>query len=209
MRADNWILEPMSNILQVLSKLLDIPQRDCIPATETWDEWPERIVMSKTLLWTGKGMSLNQLALSDGTDDWIMADVCGFPTLPVQIHEPLGAALWGFADGLLWPATVWDTVHYTRPRMVKELVKDLPGKLSRVDLKHLNTDAFTAPREWATIAVGVLKRLVPGEHRSLYEVDMHGIRLIVPPKVVGITEPQKVNSHQKDLVRKPREKWEH
>ena len=195
----------MTNILQVLSKLLDIPQRECIAATETWDEWPERVVESSTLLWAGNRMTLKQLTLDDGTDDWIMADVCGFPTLPVRIGEPLGGALWKFADGLLWPATIWDTVHYSRPRPVKELIKDLPGKLSRVDLKHLNTDTFTTPRDWETIAAGVLKRLVPGEHRSLYEVDMHGIRIIVPPKVVGITEPQKVKNAP---PLKPLTKWE-
>jgi|TARA_Y100000310_G_scaffold2225_1_gene2769 hypothetical protein len=184
----------MTNILQVLSKLLDIPQRECIPATETWDEWPERVVESSALLWAANRMTLKQITLADGTDDWIMVDICGFPTLPVRFDEPLGHALWGFADGL---PLVNDTVYYSRPRPVKELIKDLPAKLSRVDLKHLNTNTFTSPRRWDIIAAGVMKRLVPGEHRSLYEVDMHGIRVVVPPKVVGISEPQKAKEPKK------------
>ena len=121
-----WYYAPSMNFLSFLDETYELGGSEiALPATEAWDNWlPKRVVSSTVLYVDGKRNLIYKTIKTEGDDrNYIWTSIGGFPTLPLTVEEGLGKELLFFITMLPKRALENDTTHYY-PKSLSELWKE-------------------------------------------------------------------------------------
>tara|TARA_Y100000310_G_scaffold228076_1_gene230340 strand:+ start:1113 stop:1727 length:615 start_codon:yes stop_codon:yes gene_type:complete len=174
------------NFLSFLDKTYELGGSEiALPATESWDYWLPKHVVSSTVLYVDSERNLIYKTIKTEGDDrnYIWVSIGGFPTLPLSVEKDLGKELLFFITMLPKKVLENEITHYY-PKSLSELWASVKSeKFNRVDLKHIRVEHFGAPLEWTTLAKGVAVRILPNTiGENLWEMDLQGIRTVVGKK---------------------------